>query len=62
MTDEHKEILIAKLLDSPASLSDEELDAIAHDDELRDLYGVSSAVSDAYACRSEWDEIGRAHV
>lgn len=55
MTDEQKEILIAKMLDAPSSLSDKELDAILHDDELRDLYEVSSAVSSAYAAQPELD-------
>lgn len=47
MTEEQKEILIAKMLDSPSSLSHEELDAILHDNELREIYNVSSAVSGA---------------
>jgi len=55
MTDEQKEILIAKMLDAPSSLSDKELDAILHDDELRDIYEVSSAVSSAYAGQPELD-------
>lgn len=55
MTDEQKEILIAKMLDAPSSLSDKELDAILHDDELRDLYEMSSAVSSAYAGQPELD-------
>ncbi|MDE5785031.1 MAG: hypothetical protein K2H98_00705, partial [Duncaniella sp.] len=47
MTEELKEILIAKMLDTPASLSDDELDSILHDRELREIYEISAAVSDA---------------
>ncbi len=47
MTEEKKEFLIAKMLDSPSSLSDEEIDVILHDDELKDIYEMSSAVSGA---------------
>lgn len=47
MTEEKKEFLIAKMLDSPSSLSDEEMDVILHDDELKDIYEMSSAVSGA---------------
>ncbi len=49
MTEEQKEFLIAKMLNAPSSLSDEELDLLANDEELRDIYEMSSAVSSA--CR-----------
>lgn len=55
MTDEQKEILIAKMLDAPSSLSDEELDAIVQDEELREIYEVSSAVSSASVPQPEID-------
>lgn len=45
MTEVQKEILIAKMLDSPSCLSDEEVDIILHDDEMRDIYEISCAVS-----------------
>lgn len=48
MTDEQKELLIAKMLESPSALSDEEIDAILHDDELREICEVQSSVSAAY--------------
>lgn len=47
MTEEQKYILIEKMLDAPASLTDEELDMIANDDELKDIYEISSDVSSA---------------
>ncbi len=55
MTEEQKEILIAKMLDAPASLSDMELDAISDDDELRDIYAASAALDSAYAAKQEFD-------
>lgn len=55
MTEEQKEILIAKMLDAPASLSDMELDAISEDDELRDIYAASAALDSAYAAKQEFD-------
>lgn len=55
MTEEKKEFLIAKMLDSPSSLSDEEMDVILHDDELKDIYEMSSAVSGACIRQSEID-------
>lgn len=45
MTEVQKEILIAKMLDSPSCLSDEEVDIILHDDKMRDIYEISCAVS-----------------
>lgn len=55
MTEEQKEILIAKMLDAPSALSDEDLDAIRHDEELRDIYDASSAVSNACVSQPELD-------
>ncbi|MCM1356382.1 MAG: hypothetical protein NC212_08265 [Staphylococcus sp.] len=55
MTEEQKDILIAKMLDAPSTLSDGELDAILHDDELRDIYEASSAVSSACVRQPEFD-------
>lgn len=55
MTEEKKEILIAKMLDAPSSLSDEELDLILHDDELHDIYEASAALSSACVIQPEWD-------
>lgn len=45
MTEVQKEILIAKILDSPSCLSDEEVGIILHDDEMRDIYEISAAVN-----------------
>lgn len=47
MTEEQKEKLIARMLDSPSSLSDEELEMMTLDEELRDIYEISSSVSGA---------------
>lgn len=61
MTEAQKEILIAKMLDAPSSLSDEELNAILDDEELRDIYAASALVSSAKAAqpvldtRAEWE-------
>ncbi len=55
MTEEQKDRLIVKMLDAPSSLSDEELYAILHDDELKDIYEMSSAVSGAYVSQPELD-------
>lgn len=55
MTEEQKEILIAKLLDCTSSLSDEELDLILHDDELREIYEASAAMSGASVRLPEFD-------
>ena len=55
MTEEQKEILIARMLDAPSSLSDEELDSILHDDELRDIYDASAALSSACIPKPEFD-------
>lgn len=55
MTEEHKELLIAKMLDAPASLSDKELEAIVSDAELRDIYEISAAASRAYIRQPQVD-------
>lgn len=55
MTEEQKDILIARMLDSPASLTDEQLEMILHDDELRDIYEMSAAVSSACVRHKELD-------
>lgn len=55
MTEEQKEILIAKLLDCPSSLSDEELDLILHDDELLEIYEASAAMSGALVRQPEFN-------
>ncbi len=55
MTEEQKDTLIAKMIDASSSLSDEELDAILHDDELKDIYEMSSAVSGACISQPELD-------
>lgn len=55
MTEKEKDILIAKMLEAPSSLSDAELDIILHDDELRDIYECSVAVKGAYLSCAEID-------
>lgn len=55
MTEEQKDILIAKMLEAPASLTAEELDAIMCDEELRDIYNVSVAVGNACIRQPEID-------
>lgn len=55
MTDEQKEILIAKMLDAPSTLSDQDLNMIQHDEELKDIYEVSSAISGATMPQPELD-------
>ncbi len=47
MTDELKDILTAKMLDNPSALTDADIEAILADDELRDIYEMSAAVSGA---------------
>ncbi|MDE6299323.1 MAG: hypothetical protein K2M10_06745, partial [Muribaculaceae bacterium] len=47
MTEEQKEILIAKMLDAPDSLSEAEVEMILHDDELRQLQAISYEMEDA---------------
>lgn len=55
MTEQDKDILIGKMLDSPSSLTDEELNMILTDDELKDIYKVSASVKGAYMCKMEMD-------
>lgn len=55
MTEEQKEILIAKMIDAPSTLTDEELAIITEDQELRDIYETSSAISGASLSQSAYD-------
>lgn len=55
MTEEQKEILISRMIDAPLSLSDKDLEAILTDDELRDIYEVSSTVRGACIRQPEID-------
>lgn len=55
MTEEQKDILIAKMLDAPSSLSDKELESILSDEELRDIYEMSAAVSGACIDQPDYD-------
>lgn len=47
MTEEQKDILTAKMLDAPSTLTDAEIEAILADAELRDIYDMSVAVGNA---------------
>lgn len=53
MTDEQKDILISKMLDAHSSLSVDEMDMILGDDELKDIYEISSAVHSAFVRQPE---------
>ncbi len=55
MTEHDKDILIAKMLDSPSSLTDEELAMIRQDAELTDIYEMSSIVCGACMPQPEID-------
>ena len=55
MTEEYKERLIAKMLDAPSSLSDEELEAIVNDEELSGIYEMSAQVGSACVRQPEID-------
>lgn len=55
MTEEQKEILISKIIDTPSALTDMELNLILKDPELMDLYEMSSSVSGAYKGISDID-------
>lgn len=55
MTEEQKEILIEKMIDSPSCLTNKELDLIMNDQELKDIYEMSSSVSNAYIPQPEVD-------
>lgn len=55
MTEQDKDILIGKMLDSPSSLTDEELRMIMIDEELKDIYDISSSVKGAIMCQAGID-------
>lgn len=55
MTEEQKDILIAKMLDEPSSLSDKDLESILSDEELRDIYEMSATVSGVYIDQPDFD-------
>ena len=55
MTEEQKDILIAKMLDAPSSLSDREVESILSDEELRDIYEMSAAVRGAFIDQPDFD-------
>lgn len=55
MTQEEKDILLEKMLDSAAVLTDEQLKNIMHDGELREIYDVSAALRGACVQPSEID-------
>ncbi|MDE6380297.1 MAG: hypothetical protein K2L11_07480 [Muribaculaceae bacterium] len=55
MTQQDKDILIGKMIDSPSSLTEEELRTIMLDDELKDIYQISSEVSNACIRQPEID-------
>lgn len=55
MTEQDKDILIGKMIDSPSSLTDEELSMILIDDELKDIYEISSDVKGACIPKQEMD-------
>ena len=47
MTQQEKDILIEKMLDPDGVLSDKDLKMVFHDDELKEIYELSSAVRGA---------------
>lgn len=47
MTEEQKDILISRMLDAPSLLSDQELELIMHDEDLRDIYELSATIEGA---------------
>ncbi len=55
MTEQDKDILIGKMLDSPSSLTDKELSMILTDEELKDIYEISSSLKGACVAQSEMD-------
>ncbi len=65
MTEEQKDILTARMLDAPATLTDAEIEAILADAELRDIYDMSVAVGNACNpgpeadLKEEWDRFSR---
>ncbi len=54
MTEEQKNILIAKMIDDPDSLSNKEIETILEDEEIREIYDLSSTLR---ATASESQEI-----
>lgn len=65
MTDAQKDILIAKMLDPSATLTDEEIEVIAADEELRDILDASARVAGSLApaptfdIEKEWKQFSR---
>lgn len=57
MTEEQKDILIAKMIDTPSLLTDEEVVAILENEELRDIYEMSSEVSGACLPQPDFDMV-----
>ena len=55
MTEEQKEQLISKMIDCPSELTGEELAVISGDEELIDLYEISSKLCGAYHSQPEID-------
>jgi len=55
MTEEQKDILIAKMIDAPSTLSDEEVELIQHETELAEIYEMSAVVSGACIAQPEID-------
>lgn len=55
MTQEEKDILIGKLLDSPNSLTDNEINLILHNEELHETYDTSLLLKAAAISNKEYD-------
>lgn len=55
MTEEQKDILIARMLDAPELLSEQELELIMHNEELRDIYELSATIEGATRPQPEID-------
>lgn len=55
MTEQEKDILIGKMLDSPSSLTDEDLSMILSEEELKEIYELSSVVKGACIRQPEID-------
>lgn len=56
MTEEHKEILLGRMVDNPAGLSSDDMAMIAGDEELRELYRLSVDLKTACVRPPEIDE------
>lgn len=56
MTEEHKEILLGRMVDNPAGLSSDDMAMIAGDEELRELYQLSVDLKTACVRPPEIDE------